>query len=115
MEHAGAGMCPSEPIDKSTPNRYRRTICVGIAALLLISVPAFATESPDLAGLSWLLGDWKGKGEGEPGQSTSERFFGVLFGLRYGLETPVAGSTLVVSTLASVVTVAVTMVVTAGW
>jgi hypothetical protein len=26
MEHAGAGMCPSEPIDKSAPNRYRRTI-----------------------------------------------------------------------------------------
>jgi malonate transporter and related proteins len=41
--------------------------------------------------------------------------FGVLFGLRYGLDSPVAGSTLVVSTLASVVTVAVTLVVTVGW
>jgi predicted permease len=42
-------------------------------------------------------------------------FFGVLFGLRYGLESHVAGSTLIVSSLASVVTLAVALVVTAGW
>ena len=42
-------------------------------------------------------------------------FFGVLFGLRYGLESRVAGSTLIVSSLASVVTVSVALVLTAGW
>jgi malonate transporter and related proteins len=40
-------------------------------------------------------------------------FFGVLFGLRYGVESHVAGSTLIVSSLASVVTVSVAL--TAGW
>jgi hypothetical protein len=39
----------------------------------------------------------------------------VLFGLRYGLESYVAGSTLIVSSLASVVTVPVALVLTAGW
>ena len=42
-------------------------------------------------------------------------FFGVLFGLRYGLQSHVAGSTLIVSSLASVVTVSVALVLTAGW
>jgi malonate transporter len=42
-------------------------------------------------------------------------FFGVLFGLRYGLESGVAGSTLIVSSLASVVTLPVALVLTAGW
>jgi malonate transporter and related proteins len=42
-------------------------------------------------------------------------FFGVLFGLRYGLESRVAGSTLIVSSLGSVVTLAVALVLTAGW
>jgi malonate transporter len=42
-------------------------------------------------------------------------FFGVLFGLRYGLESHVAGSTLIVSSLASVVTLPVALVLTAGW
>ena len=42
-------------------------------------------------------------------------FFGVLFGLRYGIEFHVAGSTLIVSSLASVVTVSVALVLTAGW
>ncbi len=41
-------------------------------------------------------------------------FFGVLFGLRYGLEFHIAGSTLIVSSLASIVTLAVALVVTAG-
>ena len=41
-------------------------------------------------------------------------FFGVLFGLRYGLESHIAGSTLIVSSLASIVTLAVALVVTAG-
>jgi predicted permease len=42
-------------------------------------------------------------------------FFGVLFGLRYGVKSHVAGSTLIVSSLASVVTVSVALVLTAGW
>jgi malonate transporter len=42
-------------------------------------------------------------------------FFGVLFGLRYGLESHAAGSTLIVSSLASVATVTVALVLTAGW
>jgi malonate transporter and related proteins len=42
-------------------------------------------------------------------------FFGVLFGLRYGFESHVAGSTLIVSSLASVVTLPVALVRTAGW
>jgi malonate transporter len=42
-------------------------------------------------------------------------FFGILFGLRYGLESHVAGSTLIASSLASTATVAVALVLTAGW
>jgi predicted permease len=42
-------------------------------------------------------------------------FFGVLFGLRYGLQSHVAGSTLIVSSLASVVTLPAALVLTAGW
>jgi malonate transporter and related proteins len=37
------------------------------------------------------------------------------FGLRYGFESHVAGSTLIVSSLASVVTLPVALVLTAGW
>ena len=42
-------------------------------------------------------------------------FFGILFGLRYGFEYRVAGSTVIASSLASVATVAVALVLTAGW
>ncbi len=41
--------------------------------------------------------------------------FGILFGLRYGLESHVAGSTLIASSLASAATLAVALVLTAGW
>ena len=41
-------------------------------------------------------------------------FFGVLFGLRYGLESQVAGSTLIVSSLVSVATLPVAVILTAG-
>jgi len=41
-------------------------------------------------------------------------FFGILFGLRYGLESHVAGSTLIVSSLASIVTLPVVLILTAG-
>jgi malonate transporter len=41
-------------------------------------------------------------------------FFGVVFRLRYELETNVAGSTLIVSSLASVVTLPLALVLTAG-
>jgi malonate transporter len=42
-------------------------------------------------------------------------FFGVLFGLRYGNKSNAPGSTLIVSSLASVATVTVALVLTAGW
>jgi malonate transporter len=42
-------------------------------------------------------------------------FFGILFGLRYGFESHVAGSTLIASSLASAATVAVALVLTARW
>lgn len=42
-------------------------------------------------------------------------FFGVLFGLRYGLETHVAGSTLIASSIASIVTLPAVLVLTAAW
>lgn len=42
-------------------------------------------------------------------------FFGVLFGLRYGFNSHVAGSTLIVSSLASIATLPVALVITAGW
>jgi malonate transporter len=42
-------------------------------------------------------------------------FFGVLFGLRYGLESHVAGSTLILSSVASVVTLPVALVLTVRW
>ena len=41
-------------------------------------------------------------------------FFGVLFGLRYDFESHVAGSTLIISSLASFVTLPVALVLTAG-
>jgi auxin efflux carrier (AEC) len=40
-------------------------------------------------------------------------FFGVLFGLRYGVESQVVGSTLIVSSLFSVITVAIALIFTA--
>lgn len=42
-------------------------------------------------------------------------FFGVLFGLRYGLESHVAGSTLIASSIASIVTLPAAVVLTAAW
>ena len=42
-------------------------------------------------------------------------FFGVLFSLRYGIESHEAGSTLIVTTLASAVTLPVALVLTEGW
>ena len=42
-------------------------------------------------------------------------FFGVPFGLRYGKDSHEAGSTLIVSSLASIVTLTIALVLTAGW
>jgi malonate transporter len=42
-------------------------------------------------------------------------FFGILIGLRCGFESHVAGSTVIASSLASVATVAIALVLTAGW
>lgn len=40
-------------------------------------------------------------------------FFGVLFGLRYGLESRNAGSTLIVSSVLSIITLATVLLITA--
>jgi malonate transporter and related proteins len=42
-------------------------------------------------------------------------FFGVLFGLRYSKDSHEAGSTLIVSSLASIVTLTIALVLTADW
>jgi malonate transporter and related proteins len=42
-------------------------------------------------------------------------FFGVLFGLCHGLNSRVAGSTLIVSSLASIATLPVALILTGGW
>ena len=42
-------------------------------------------------------------------------FFSVLFGLRYGIESHEAGSTLMLSSLVSIVTLAIVLVLTTGW
>jgi malonate transporter and related proteins len=42
-------------------------------------------------------------------------FFGVLFGLRYGLESHVAGATLIASSIASILTLPAVLVLTGGW
>jgi malonate transporter len=39
-------------------------------------------------------------------------FFGVLFGLRYGLESHDAGSTLILSSALSIITLATTLLIT---
>jgi predicted permease len=41
-------------------------------------------------------------------------FFGVLFGLRYGVEVPEAGSTLIASSVLSVATLSAVLVLTSG-
>jgi malonate transporter len=41
-------------------------------------------------------------------------FFGVLFGLRYGVQSHEAGSTLIVSTILSAVTLAAALILTAA-
>jgi malonate transporter and related proteins len=42
-------------------------------------------------------------------------FFGVLFGLRYGLESHVAGATLIASSIVSILTLPAVLVLTGGW
>lgn len=48
-----------------------RVICGALAMWLL--VPPVAQAEDGLAEVRWLIGDWAGKGEGDPGTSTSER------------------------------------------
>jgi hypothetical protein len=47
-----------------------RLMC-GTLTLWLLAAPVAAQEGLDE--FRWLIGDWSGKGEGEPGTSTSER------------------------------------------
>jgi hypothetical protein len=51
----------------------RNFVRAALVAMLLSASPGFASEPPGFAELHWLLGDWVGKGKGEPGHSTSER------------------------------------------
>lgn len=44
-----------------------------LIALVLAAVPAGGAEPSGLAQIDWILGDWSGAGQGEPGQSSSER------------------------------------------
>jgi hypothetical protein len=49
-----------------------RVLC-GVLTLWFLASPASAQTQEGLAEMRWLVGDWKGKGEGDPGTSTSER------------------------------------------
>jgi hypothetical protein len=49
----------------------RTLLCV--LSLTLLAGPGTAQVTSGLADFQWLVGDWKGAGEGEPGTSTSER------------------------------------------
>lgn len=47
---------------------------VGVISAVIFSVALGAAEPvADLKELQWLIGDWRGLGEGEPGRSASER------------------------------------------
>jgi malonate transporter and related proteins len=63
----------------------------------------------------WMQRHLFGLGSIEASGQTPSGFLGVLFELRYGLDVPVAGSTLLVSSLASAVTLTIALVLTAGW
>lgn len=60
----------------------RRLIVALVLPWLFASVAT--AESPDeLADLRWLVGDWRGIGQGEPGTSASERHIDSFLGGRY--------------------------------
>lgn len=46
---------------------------IASALLLCLTLPTLAAEPTGLARLDWILGDWKGEGHGDPGDSSSER------------------------------------------
>jgi malonate transporter len=70
--------------------------------LLSLGLVMFLTMTHDTARATLLL------------MALPSGFFGVLFGLRYGVESQEVGSTLIVSSLFSVVTLAIVLVLTAG-
>jgi hypothetical protein len=51
----------------------KRATGIASAIMLLTAICGSAAEPDGLSRIAWLLGDWSGKGEGEPGHSTSER------------------------------------------
>ncbi len=59
-----------------------RVLC-GALTMCLPVLTATAQTADGLAEMRWLIGDWKGKGEGEPGFSTSERHAEAILGDRY--------------------------------
>lgn len=59
-----------------------RVLC-GALTMCLLSSTATAQTADGLAEMRWLIGDWTGKGEGEPGISTSKRHAEAILGNRY--------------------------------
>jgi hypothetical protein len=51
----------------------KRLTSIASAILLLTALCASAAEPDGISSMAWILGDWTGKGMGEPGQSSSER------------------------------------------
>jgi malonate transporter len=71
--------------------------------LLALGLVMFLTMTHDMARATLLL------------MALPSGFFGVLFGLRYGVESQEVGSTLIVSSLLSVITLAIALLFTAKW
>lgn len=51
-------------------------LMAGILSIWLIAGTTPAQSQDGLADLSWLVGEWRGVGEGDPGTSASERHIG---------------------------------------
>jgi hypothetical protein len=58
----------------------RRILCATLFVMLLAAVHGFAAEPAGLTQVSWLLGEWKGQGEGQAGHSASERHAEMVLG-----------------------------------
>lgn len=58
-------------------------LIAAVLSLCLASPVAFAQSKDGLAEFRWLVGDWKGVGQGEPGTSASERHIDSFLDGRY--------------------------------
>jgi hypothetical protein len=61
----------------------KRLTSIASAILLLTALCASAAEPDGISAMAWILGDWIGKGTGEPGQSSSERHARKVLGDRF--------------------------------